>query len=58
MAKKATKKSVKFLGVDVGLEIKARVQKVSKMQANKSVSQWVREALLEKLDRDERAVTA
>jgi hypothetical protein len=51
MAKK-TKKSDKFLSVDIGIELKAIIIKVAQSQSGKSISQWVREALVEKLEKD------
>ncbi len=51
MAKK-TKKSDKFLSVDIGIELKAIIIKVANSQSGKSISQWVREAVVEKLGKD------
>lgn len=51
MAKK-TKKSDKFLSVDIGIELKAIITKVAQSQSGKSISQWVREAVVEKLGKD------
>jgi hypothetical protein len=51
MAKK-TKKSDKFLSVDIGIELKAIIVKVAKSQSKKSTSQWVREVIEEKLRLD------
>ena len=53
MANKKSKKSDKFIGVDLGMEVKARAMKVAKSQSGKSISQYVREAVLEKLLKDE-----
>jgi len=53
MAKPKAKKSDKYIGVDVGIEYKSRVIKVAKSQSGKSLSQWVREAIDEKLIKDE-----
>lgn len=53
MAKKQQKKkSDTFIMVDLGIELKAIVVKVAKSQAGKSISQYVREAVLEKLAKD------
>lgn len=52
MAKKQTKKSDKFIMVDIGIEIKAIIIKVAQSQSGKSISQWVREAIVEKLEKD------
>lgn len=57
MAKNKAKKSDKYIGVDVGVEYKSRVFKVARSQSGKSLSQWVREAIDEKLIKDE-AVSA